>query len=218
MPCSSPFARPIFLGHAPVLAEQHPNPPAGTAHKQPAALITTMTTITTGGSSDCSMAVLSTRLSQQDEQSARDRCQISELSQQLSDTTNQLKHLSKVLDCLLDSHTPMDTSAEFPAAPGSCSASGTAPPGQAPSLPQQSTASGKANPSTSSFYINGQTASHSHAGIPQSSQDLQDQAFSFQGQTQNNTWNHSARPFFPLEPLPWFPLSLGTPPWANIHP
>ena len=70
-----------------------------------------------------------------------------------------------------------------------------------PSLPQQSTASDKANPSASSFYINGQTASHSHAGITQSSWGLQDQTFSFQGQTQNNTWNYSARPLFPLEPL-----------------
>ena len=54
-------------------------------------------------------------------------------------------------------------------------------------------------------------ALHSHAGIPQSCWGLQDRAFSFQGQTQNNTWNHSARPFFPLEPLPQFPLSLGAP-------
>ena len=168
---------------APVLAEQHPKPLARTAHKQPTALITTMTTITTGGSSDCSLAVLSTRLSQQDEQSARDKCQIDELSQQLSDITAQLTHISKVLDCLLASHTAMATLAEFAAAPGSSSASSTAPPGQVPSLPQQSTASGKANPSTSSY----------------------------QGQTQNNTWNHSARPFLPLEPLPQLPLSLDAP-------
>ena len=105
----------------------------------------------------------------------------------------------------------MATLSEFSATPHSHSASSTAPPGQAPSLLQQSTASGKANPSASSFHINRQMASHSHAGIPQFSQGLQDQAFSFQGQTQNNTCTHSARPFFPLEPLPQFPLSLGAP-------
>ena len=51
---------------APALAEQHPKPLDRTAQKEPAALVTTMTTITTGGSSDCSLAVLSTRLGQQD--------------------------------------------------------------------------------------------------------------------------------------------------------
>ena len=52
---------------APALAEQHPKPPGGTAPKEPAVIITTMTTITSGGSSDCSLAVLSNRLGQQDE-------------------------------------------------------------------------------------------------------------------------------------------------------
>ena len=146
---------PVVDSAAPVLAEQHPKPPAGTAHKQPAALIITMTTITTGGSSDCSLAVLSTRFSQQDEQLARDRFQIIELSQQLSNITTQLTHISKVLDHPLASHTLTATLAGVPAAPGSSSVSSAAPPGQEPSLPQQSTASSEANPSTSSFHING---------------------------------------------------------------
>ena len=47
-----------------------------------------MTTITTGAPTECSLAVLSTRLGQQDKQSAKDRCQIDELSQHLSDTTH----------------------------------------------------------------------------------------------------------------------------------
>ena len=104
---------------APALAEQHPKPLDRTAHKEPVALITTMTTITTRGSSVCSLAVLSTRLGQQDEQLATDRC-----------------HISKVLDCLLDSHTPMTTLAEVTAVPSTSPVSSTAPPGQAPSLPQ----------------------------------------------------------------------------------
>ena len=121
---SSPGEPPAIGSAAPVLADQHPKPPARTAHKQPVALGTTMTTITIGGSSDCSLAMLSTRLTQQDEQSARDRQQINKLSQQLSDTTTQLIHISKVLDHLLAIPTPTATSAEFSAAPGSHSASG----------------------------------------------------------------------------------------------
>ena len=105
----------------------------------------------------------------------------------------------------------MATLVEDPAVPGSGPVNGTAPPGQAPSLSQQSTALGEANPSASSFHINGETAPHSLAGLSQSSWDLQDQAFSFQGQAHNSTWNHSARLFLPLDPLTWLPLSLGTP-------
>ena len=44
---SSPGEPPTVDSTAPVLAEQHPKPPAGTVQKQPVALITTMTTITT---------------------------------------------------------------------------------------------------------------------------------------------------------------------------
>ena len=89
-----------------------------------------MTTITTGAPMECSLAVLSTRLGQQDEQSAKDRCQIDELSQQLSDTTTQLAHISKVLGCLLTGHTPMATLADIPAAPSTSAGNGTVPLGQ----------------------------------------------------------------------------------------
>ena len=173
-------------------------------------LMTIMTTISTRGSPECSLAVLSTRLGQQDEQLARDRWWINELSQQLCDTTTQIAHISKVLDCLFAGCTPTATPAEVPAVPGTSSVSGATPPGQASSLLQQSTASGEVNPSTSTFHINGQAASH--AGFPQSSWDLQEQALSFQDQAHNSTLNHSVRPFLPFADfLTQFPLSLGAP-------
>ena len=122
-----------------------------------------------------------------DKQLVRDRCHIDKLSQQLSDTTTQLTHISKVLDYLLVSHTPMTTSVEVTATPSSSPATSTAPPWQAPSLLQQSDASERANLSTSSFHINGQTAPHGHTGLPQPSQDLQYQTFFFQCQAHNST-------------------------------
>ena len=76
-----------------------------------------MTTITAGAPTECSLAVLSTRLGQQDEQSAKDRHWIDKLSQQLNDTTTQFAHISKVLECLLTSHTPMATLVDTPAVP-----------------------------------------------------------------------------------------------------
>ena len=110
-----------------------------------------MTTNTTGGSSDCSLAVLSTRLGQQNEQSARDRHHIDKLSQQLSDITTQLAHISKILDCPLASHIPMTALVEVTAVPSSSPVSGTAPSGQAPPLPQQTLPwMGPISPSTAS--------------------------------------------------------------------
>ena len=173
--------------------------------------MTTMTTITTRGSTECSLAVLSTRLGQQDKQLARDRQQINELSQQLCDTTTQLAHISKVLDHLLAGHTPTATLAEVPAVQSISSVSGTAPPGQASSLPPQSTALGEVNPSASTFHFNRQAAPHSHTGFPQPSWDLQEQALSFQDQAHIITLNQSIRPFLPSDFLTQFPLSLGAP-------
>ena len=100
---------------------------------------------------------------------------------------------------------------EVPAVLGTSSVLGTAPPGQASALPQQSTASSKVNPSTSTFHTNGQAAPHSHPGFPQSSQDLQEQTLSFQDQAHNSTLNHSIRHFLPSDFLTQFPLSLGAP-------
>ena len=155
--------------------------------------------------------MLSTRLGQQDEQLARDRHWIDELSQQLGDTTTQLTLISKVLDHLPASHVPVATPAKVPAVPNTSSISGTAPPGQASSLPQQSTALGGVGPSMSSFQINREAVPHSHTGFLQSSQDLQDEAFSFQDQALNSTLNHPSRPFLPSSFLTQFPLSLHTP-------
>ena len=63
---------------AQVLAEQCPKPLDKTTPEKTTSLMTTMTTVTTRGSIDCSIAVLSTRLGQQEKQLARDRCQIDE--------------------------------------------------------------------------------------------------------------------------------------------
>ena len=68
-------------------SEQCPRPPARTAYSVTVPLVAAMTTITTGGSTEHSWAMLSTRVSQQDEQLAQDRQWIDQLSQQLSDTT-----------------------------------------------------------------------------------------------------------------------------------
>ena len=66
--------QPIMVDNAAwVLVEQHPNPPDRMTQEKTASLVTTTTTITTGGSTECSLAVLSTRLGQQDEQVARNR-------------------------------------------------------------------------------------------------------------------------------------------------
>ena len=86
----APDKFPVVDSAAPALVEQHPKPPDGRAEMEPMAPITTTTTFTTRGLPDCSLAVLFTRLGQQDLQLARDRHHISKLSQQLSDTTTQL--------------------------------------------------------------------------------------------------------------------------------
>ena len=196
---------PALDNAAQVPAEHHTKPQDRMTQQKTASLVTTMTAITTGAPTECSLAVLCTSLGQQDKQSARDRCQIDELSQQLSDTTTQLTHISKVLDHLLTSHTPMAKLVDIPAVLSTSAVNSTAPPGQASSLLQQSTASGEINSSASSFHINMQAAPHSHTG------DLQDQAGPAQAQAHNSTLNHSARPFFPLDFLIQFPASLGTP-------
>ena len=172
-------------------------------------LITTMTTITTQSMTECSLAVLSTRLSQQNEQSAKDKYQIDELSQQLSDTTTQLAHISEVLDHLLTGHTPSATLVDVPKTPSTSAVSSVAPPGQTLSLLQQSTASGEINSSASHFHINMQGVPNSHTG------DLQDQAGSSQAQAQaqahSSTLNCSGGPFSPSDVSTQFPVSLGTP-------
>ena len=144
---------------AQVLVEQCPKPLDAMTQEKTASLVTTTTTFTTGGSTEYSLAVLSTRLGQQDEQLARDRQQIDKISQQLCDTTTQLTHISKVLDCLLTGCTPTAALVEVSAVPGTSSVSGTTHPGQASSLPQQSTALGEVNPLSQHF-------PHPQAGSP----------------------------------------------------
>ena len=153
-------------------SEQCPRPPARTAQSMTVSLVATTTTITTGGSTECSLAVLLTRVGQQDEQLAQDRQWIDKLSQQLSDTTMQLAHISKVLDHLLENHTPMAMMTGATVAPVTSSVSGTAPLGQVAACPHQNTALGEANPSTSSLHIKRQAAPLSNVGFLQPSQDL----------------------------------------------
>ena len=149
---------------APVPAEHHINQDRVTQQKT-ASLVTTMTTITTGTPTECSLAVLSTRLGQQDEPSAKDRHQIDELLQQLSDTTTQLAHTSKVLDCLLTSHAPMATLADARAAPSTSAGNGAIPLGPALSLPQQGTASSEIHSTASGFQVNRKAAQHCHTEV-----------------------------------------------------
>ena len=190
------------------LTEQHLRPLARTAQSATAPLVATMTTITTGSSTEHSLATLSTSVGQQDEWLAQDRQWVDELSQQLSDTTMQLAHISKVLDHLLENHTPMAMTTGAIAVPVTSSVSGTAPSGQVAAHSHQSTASCEANPSTSSLHINRQAAPLSNACFSQPSQDLQDQAFSLWDQANSSTSNHSSRPFLPSNFLAQFPASL----------
>ena len=130
-----------------------------------ASLVSTMTTITTEAPTECSLTVLSTRLGQQDEQSTKDRCWIDELSQQLSDTTMQHTHISKVLDHLLTAKTPTATLADVPAVPSTSAGNGTVLLAAVSSPPQQGTASSEIHFAASGFHINGQAAPHSHAEV-----------------------------------------------------
>ena len=153
----------------------------------------------------CSLAVLSTWPGQQDEQSAKDRHQIDELSQQLSDTTTQIAHISKVLDCLLTSHNPTATLPDAPAAPITSAGHGAIPLGAASSLLQQGTASSEIHSTASGLQVNGQAAPHSHAEV------WQDQVGPAQTQVYNSALSHYVRPFFPSDFLTQFPVSLGAP-------
>ena len=194
----------------PVVAEHHTKPQDRMTQQKTASLITTMTTITTGAMTECSLAVLSTRLSQQDEQSAKDRCQTDELSQQLSNTTTQLAHISKVLDHLLTSHTPLATLADIPTTLNTSAVNSTAPQGQTSSLLQQSTASGEINSSASHFHINVQAAPHSHTG------DWQDHAGSSQARHTAAPWTAPSDPSSPWMSWPIFQQAWVPLPNANI--
>ena len=204
LPCSSPAVDQTPLAPS----EQHPRPLDRTVQSATVPPVAPMTTITTGGLTEHSLAMLATRVGQQDKWLAWDKQQIDKLSQQLSNTTMQLTHISKVLDHLLENHTPMVMMTGAPVALVISSVSGTGPSGQVSAHSHQGTASGKANPSTISLHINRQTAPLSDAGYSQPRQDLQDQAFSLWDQAHSSTLNHSARPFLPCDVQPQFPVSL----------
>ena len=104
----------------------------------------------------------------------------------------------------------MPTLADIPAAPSTSAENGAFPLGVASSLPKQGTASNKIHFTASHFHINGQAAPHSHTEVQQ------DQAGPAQAQAHNSTLSHYIRSFFPSEFLTQFPMSLATPPKANI--
>ena len=194
----------------------------------------TMASIPSEVLTEDSQAVLSTRLGQQGKERAKDRCCIGELSQQLTETNDQIAYIKKVLDCLISGQTLAPTAAAV--TPASSTAPGPAPPsdsgclplGQATSLlgirtpkvsqaslfiAQSSTASGSAHPSISGNHFCRQAASATHTGFLQASQDFQDhaQTVAFQGHPNNTLFNHSPRLVFSSDLLTWFPLGKGTP-------
>ena len=183
--------------------------PATTA--SPAA---TTTTMTTGLSMECALAVLSTRFGQHDKERTTERCHIKELSQQLNETSDQLAYIRKVLDSLVSGQTPAAVTAASSTAssPAPSSGSGCLPLGQATSLSQPSTASGSVNPSISGNDISGHATSASPTSFLQASQDLQDhaQTLAFQGHAYDTPMTHSPQPFIPSDLLPWFSLGMGT--------
>ena len=149
-----------------------------------------MTTITPGTilsevSTECTLAALSTRLGQQGEEREKDRCYIGELSQQLTEMSDQLVYIRKVLDHLISGQTLAPTATSSTTSrPAPSLSSGCLPPGQATSLSdtgippvsqtslfiaQLSTASGIVNPSASSNHISGHAASAIHTGFLQAS-------------------------------------------------
>ena len=111
----------------PVPSKQHLKPLARTAQTITVPLVATTTTITTRGSTEHSLAVLSTRVGQQDEQSAWDRQQIDKAI-----TATQWHYYTacphqQVLDHFLENHTPMAMMTGAPSVPVISSTSGTAP-------------------------------------------------------------------------------------------
>ena len=120
------------------MAEQDPEAlplTAPTTIVLPAATTATITTasIPSMALTECALAALTTRLDQQGEERAKNRCQINELSQQLTETSNQLAYIRKVLDHLISTH----TSAPLAAAviPTTSTASGLVPTSGSGSLP-----------------------------------------------------------------------------------
>ena len=148
----------------------------------------TAASITNEVLNECALATLSTRLGQQGEERAKDRCQFKELSQHITETSDQLAYIRKVLDHLISSQTLAPTAdrgthaSSMSFGPAPPSGSGCLPPGKATSFPgtgiflvsqasqfiaQLSTASGSVNTPISGNHISGQTAlCHPHRFPP----------------------------------------------------
>ena len=125
-----PGSFPMVDQAPPALSEQSLRPLTRAAHSAPVPPVATTTTITTGGSTEHSLAILSTRVGQEDKWLAQDRQWIDKLSHQFSDTTMQTAPISKVLDCLLENHTPMAVMTGATMVSVVSSVSGTASSGQ----------------------------------------------------------------------------------------
>ena len=85
------------------MAEQGPEAlllaaPATTASLTATTATMSTASITTMASMECALTALSTRLGQQGEERAKDRCHIKEVSLQLTKTSDQLVYIRKVLD------------------------------------------------------------------------------------------------------------------------
>ena len=223
----------------PETVEQGPGTLPPTVPATMASPATTTTTITAGSipsraSTGCALAVLSTRLGQQAKERAKDRHCIEELSQQLTETSDQLAYIRKVLDHLVSGQTPVPTTGVVTAA--SSTASGPTPslssgcllPGQATSLhstgipsvsqaslfiAQPSTASGSVNSSTIGNHIGRYAALAICTGFLQASWDFQDHAqiLAFQGHSNDTSITLSPRPVFSLDLLPWFSSGMDAP-------
>ena len=218
------------------------NSPGTLSLTAPATMVspaTTTTTITAGSIpsgvfTECALAALSNRLGQQGKERAKDRYHIEELFQQLTETSDQLAYIRKVLEHLISGQTPAPTATVVTSAsstvsrPAPSSGSSCLPPEQTTSLPgigippvshaslfiaQSSTASGSVNPSISSNHIRGHAASATHTGFLQASWDFPNHALTlaFQGHSNDASITHSPQPVFSSDLLPWFSLGMGTP-------
>ena len=178
-------------------------------------LAATTTTITTGVLMECALAVLFTRLGQQSEERAKDRCCIKELFQHLNETSYQFAYIRKVLDHLVSCQTlaVVTAASNTTSGPAPSSNSGCLPLGQAASLPQPSTASGSVNPSISSNHIGGHVALASCTSFLQASWDLQDhaQTLAFQCHANDTPMTYSPQSLIPSDPLPQCSSGMGAP-------
>ena len=213
-----PMAEPAALETVVDTAEQTLPPTAPATMASPATTTPTITTVSIPSEvlTECALAALSTRLGQKGEERAKDKCHIKELSQELTETSDQLADIRKVLDHLLSGQTSAPMAAVVIPACSTASrsvpssGSGCLQPGQAASFPsigipplsqtshfidQSSTALGSAYTPISGNHISGQVASATHTAFLQASQDFQDhaQTVAFQGHSNDASLNHSSQ-------------------------